>query len=152
MESADRAGGLCRALSLPLDENDHDVIFKSAPAAWKHEQARRTGFCPPRSLIDGSAPTTTATTAVASAAAAAAAAGEGAGAPCSSREDDWVKVGPWLVGGGDDDAGGRKAGGTCVACGGFGCSWCREGGGGYSYGGGGQEEEEGLWEAALAPP
>lgn len=133
------AAGLCRALSLPVQ--DETVTFKSVPAVWKTEHAQNIGFLPPPtpastdeydwstgSLRGDEWPAT------------------------SMREDDWVGLGSVLemtcVAGfsATRGSGGFGAVPLCEGCGGHGCSWCKEGDVSEGVG-----EGRRLWEAALAP-
>lgn len=128
----EHAAGLCRALSLPV-EDDENVVFKSVPALWQNDRARRTGFySPPRS-----AETTTRAS---------------ARDESSSREDAWIGLKPqWLgvktraLSGEVGDGSGER--GSCQSCGGFGCDWCEDG---EEASGGEAEINTGLWDAALA--
>lgn len=160
----DHALGICRALSLPIDEPQVDnrsqdkdqadrvarsVVFKSVPAVWKSERAMAEGYCSgdasalqqhPQGLKSslGSGARNGAST-------------------CrgSAREDDLVgltrALAVTVVGDTNDgEEGHTPVTATCDDCAGFGCSWCDNGvvkveevvGGG---------QEEGLWETALCP-
>ena len=154
----DHAAGICRALSLPIDENEgggdaggvaRSVVFKSVPAVWKSERAMAEGYCSgdasalqqhPQGLKSslGSGARNGAST-------------------CrgSAREDDLVgltrALAVTVVGDTNDgEEGHTPVTATCDDCAGFGCSWCDNGvvkveevvGGG---------QEEGLWETALCP-
>ncbi|CAM9397993.1 unnamed protein product [Ectocarpus sp. 12 AP-2014] len=149
----EHAEGICRALSLPIEEIKHGggsntslhqtdaedqpkaVVFKCVPAVWKSETAKKTGyFC---GTNNGNA------------------------RGCTLREDDWVGLTRALAASAsDENRSGRSADSnkttataTCTACAGFGCSWCENGIVKAEEGNPriAQEEEEGLWEAALCP-
>lgn len=118
------AAGLCRALSLPIQ--DGTVTFKSVPAVWKTDHAQNKGFFPsPR-------------------------AAESDWSANSMREDDWVGLDSVLdMTKGFSTARGRGYFGAvplCEGCRGHGCSWCTEGDVSEGVG-----EGRRLWEAALAP-
>lgn len=134
MRSNAHAAGLCRALSLPVE--DEAVAFKLVPVAWKTEEAKILGFlappgqlfdtrstpkCPPSSLTYG-----------------------------GMREDNWVGLERVLSSGGKGSSKTAEGGArhTCDACGGYGCDWCE---GGVVVNWGVREDEAGLWEIALVP-
>ncbi|CAM9127913.1 unnamed protein product [Ectocarpus sp. 4 AP-2014] len=149
----EHAEGICRALSLPIEEMKHGdgsntsvhqtdakdqpkaVVFKCVPAVWKSETAHKTGhFCGTNS-------------------------GNARGS-CTLREDGWVGLTRALATsashknrGGSADSNKTAATATCTACAGFGCSWCENGIVKAEEGISrlAQEEEEGLWQVALCP-
>ena len=133
------AAGLCRALSLPVQ--DETVTFKSVPAVWKTDYAQNKGFLPPptsaRTVEDGWSM------------------GSVRGddwSASSMREDDWVGLGSVFeatcveVFSTTWGNGGFGVVPACDGCGGIGCSWCDEGDMSKGVSGGMR-----LWEAALAP-
>lgn len=150
----EHAEGICRALSLPIEEIKHGdgsntgghqkdavdqakaVVFKCVPAVWKSETAKKTGYvCGTlRRNAQGS---------------------------CTLREDDWVGLTRALAASASDknksssaESNKTAATATCTACAGFGCSWCENGIVKAEEGIPGlaeEEEEEGLWQVALCP-
>ncbi|CAM9465097.1 unnamed protein product [Ectocarpus fasciculatus] len=149
----EHAEGICRALSLPIEEIKHGdgsntsghqadakdqakaVVFKCVPAVWKSETARKTGYIWGANKGD-------------------------ARDSYTLREDDWVGLTRALAASASDEnrsssADTNKAAttATCTACAGFGCSWCENGivkaeeGIPRSE----EEKEEGLWQVALCP-
>ena len=131
MRDDTHAAGLCRALSLPVQ--DETVTFKSVPAVWKTDNARVTGFLPP--------PTSSGMA-------------DDWCAASSAREDDWVGLS--IGEAGCPTAAGSNGSATmarsfCQGCGGSGCSWCDEDGLPERVAEWSLEDGSRLWEAALAP-
>lgn len=155
----DHAAGICRALSLPINEIGGEgeadgvvrsVVFKSVPAVWKSERAMVEGYCSGNAPVPQQHPQGSKSSLGSSDRRGPTSRSRG-----SAREDDFVGLTsalgvtvPDALNDKEKEDGPATA--TCDDCAGFGCSWCDNGvvkveevvGGG---------QERGLWEAALCP-
>lgn len=126
MKSVEHVGGLCRALSLPVEGDQEHVVFKSVPVRWRSDRARRSGYLGSdendQSLERSSR-------------------GSALG-----REDEWVGLDAAWLGSVERVFSRRESSPPCEACAGYGCSWCQD-----STQDSRESDVRGLWGASLAP-